>query len=213
MRSVERPDASPRTVNVAGFLAGVLPFAIAMSFTPGPNNLMLASAGARFGFARTWRHQLGIVVGFALMMLCVGFGIAALIAAVPPLYTAMKIASIAYILYLAWKVGTAKPAKSGTTGNPMGFLAAAAFQWINPKAWIMTLTAMATYTTPKDDLRLQILLLAVVVAVVGAASSSTWVAFGQLISRYLTSPRRLAIFNWTMAALLVLSIAPTVFER
>ena len=201
-------------MNIAAFLAGVFPFAIAMSFTPGPNNLMLASAGARFGFARTWRHQVGIVLGFAIMTLCVGFGIAAFIAAVPPLYTAMKIASIAYILFLAWKTATAKPATpNADAGRPMGILAAAGFQWINPKAWIMTLTAMATYTTPEHDTRLQILLLVVVFAIVGAASSSTWVAFGQLIRRYLTSQRRRVAFNVMMAALLVASIAPAVLEH
>ena len=201
-------------MNVVPFLAGVLPFAIAMSFTPGPNNLMLAGAGARFGFTRTWRHQLGIVVGFAIMMLGVGFGIAALIATVPSLYAVMKIASIVYILYLAWKTGTAAAAApDGTAGNPMGFVAAAGFQWINPKAWIMTLTAMATYTTPRQDARLQVLLLVMVFAVVGAASSSTWVAFGQLIRRYLTSHARRVAFSWIMAALLVLSIVPAIFEH
>ena len=95
----------------------------------------------------------------------------------------------------------------------MGFLAAAGFQWINPKAWIMTLTAVATYTTPRQDTHAQILLLVLVFMAVGAASSSTWVAFGQLIRRYLTSPRRQVAFNWTMAALLVLSIVPAVFEH
>lgn len=195
-------------------LAGVLPFTVAMSFTPGPNNLMLASAGARFGFKRTWRHQAGIVIGFAIMMLGVGFGIAALIAAVPLLYTAMKIASIVYILYLAWKTGsaTSAPAETGA-GSPMGFFAAAGFQWINPKAWIMTVTAMTTYTNSRLDLRWQVWLLALVFGVIGAASSSTWVAAGQLIRRYLTSMRRRIVFNWTMAALLVVSIIPALFER
>jgi threonine/homoserine/homoserine lactone efflux protein len=95
----------------------------------------------------------------------------------------------------------------------MGFFAAAGFQWINPKAWIMTVTAMTTYTTPRQNLPLQISVLALVFAVVGAASSSTWVFFGQLIRRYLTSLRRRIIFNWTMAALLVASVIPALFER
>lgn len=201
-------------MNVMAFFAGVLPFAIAMSFTPGPNNLMLASAGARFGFARTWPHQLGILIGFAVMTLCVGLGLAALILAVPPLYMAMKIASIVYILYLAWKIGNAEAASpEAGAGSPMGFFAAAGFQWINPKAWIMTLTATATYTTPNADQHLQILLLTLVFMVVGAASSSTWVVFGQLIRRYLTSPRRRVAFNWTMAVLLVASIVPALVEH
>jgi len=201
-------------MTIIAILAGVLPFAIAMSFTPGPNNLMLASAGARFGFAQTWRHQLGIVLGFTLMTLCVGFGIAALIAAVPLLYTTMKFASIAYILYLAWKIASATAAMTEAgAGRPMGFLAAAGFQWINPKAWIMTLTAMTTYTTPRQSLPLQIWVLALAFAVVSAASSSTWVVFGQLIRRYLTSLGRRHIFNGTMAALLVASIIPALFEK
>lgn len=200
-------------MNAMAFFAGVLPFAIAMSFTPGPNNLMLASAGARFGFARTWPHQLGILVGFALMTLGVGLGIAALILAVPALYLTMKVASIVYILYLAWKVGSAGAASSEAgAGSPMGFFAAAGFQWINPKAWIMTLTATATYTTPNQDQPLQIVLLTLVFIVVGAASSSTWVLFGQMIRRVLTSPRRRVAFNWTMAVLLVASIVPALFE-
>ncbi|WP_174273834.1 LysE family translocator [Sphingomonas bacterium] len=201
-------------MNVATFFAAVLPFAIAMSFTPGPNNLMLASAGARFGFARTLPHQLGILIGVAVMMLCVGFGIAALIAAAPPLYAAMKIASILYMLYLAWRIATAESVAdvSGKAG-PMGFWAAAGFQWINPKAWIMTLTAVATYTTLKSDPRPQIVMLALVFALVGAASSSAWVLFGQLIRRYLTSPRRRIAFNRTMAVLLIASIVPVIFER
>ena len=201
-------------MNTTAFLIAVLPFAVAMSFTPGPNNLMLASAGARFGFARTWPHQLGIVVGFAMMTVSVGFGIAALIATVPSLYLAMKIVSIGYVIYLAWKIGSAEVTSlEAGEGRPMGFLAAAAFQWINPKAWIMTLTAMATFTTLTADAHFQVVLLTLVFVVVGAASSSTWVLFGQFIRRYLTSHRRHAIFNWTMAALLVASIIPVMFER
>lgn len=201
-------------MNAVAFLAAVLPFAIVMSFTPGPNNLMLASSGARFGFLRTVPHQAGIVIGFAIMTLGVGLGIAAIITAVPAVYLAMRIASLVYMLYLAWKIATAEGATSVAGRDvPMGFLAAAAFQWINPKAWIMTLTAVTTYTTPRGDMRLQIILLTGVFAVVGIASSSTWAVFGQLIGRYLTSPRRRSIFNWTMALLLLASIIPTLFEH
>lgn len=198
----------------AAFLATVLPFAIAMSFTPGPNNLMLASAGVRFGFARTVPHQAGIVAGFAIMVFCIGFGIAALIAAVPPLYRAMRIAGIAYILWLAWTIATAAPGgDAGGKRRPMGFVGAAAFQWINPKAWIMTVTALATHTSARDGPAHQVLLLAAAFAVVGAASSATWAAFGQLIRRYLTSPGRQVAFARIMALLLVASIGPVLFER
>src|ERR1700742_4132668 len=151
-------------------IASLLPFAISMSFTPGPNNLMLANAGARYGFARTLPQQAGVVVGFSIMTLAVGFGIAGLIAAAPALYTVMKYASIAYLLYLAWKIATAESAKAGTTPErPMTFLQAAAFQWVNPKGWIMALGAVTTYTTLALDMRTQILMIALVFPIVGVA--------------------------------------------
>ncbi len=191
-----------------------VPYALVMSFTPGPNNLMLANAGARFGFARTVPHQAGIIIGFALMTLGVGFGIAALVAAVPAVFLAMKIASVAYLLWLAWKIATAEQVAPGSAPpKPLGLMQAAAFQWINPKAWIMALGAVTTYTTITADLREQILLITLILAVVGVASSSTWVVFGQVIRRFLTTPRRRIAFNWTMAALLVASIAPALAEH
>ena len=185
-----------------------------MAFTPGPNNLMLASAGARFGFVRTWPHQMGIQVGFASLTLCVSFGIAAMIVAVPALYLAMKVASILYTLYLAWRIATAEAASAKSDGaRPMTFLAAAAFQWINPKAWIITLTAAAAFITIKDHLTTQVLLLTCVFVVVGAASSATWAYFGQVIRRYLTSPARRIAFNRTMAVLVVVSLIPVLIGR
>ena len=195
-------------------LVSFLPFALIMSFTPGPNNLMLANAGARFGFARTVPHQAGILVGFAAMTLGVGFGIAALVTAVPAIFLAMKLASVAYLLWLAWKIATAEQIALGRAApQPLGFVQAAAFQWINPKAWIMTLGAVTTYTTMTADLRLQIVVITLILAVVGVVSSSTWVLFGQVIRRFLTTPRRRIAFNWTMAVLLVVSIAPALTEH
>jgi threonine/homoserine/homoserine lactone efflux protein len=201
--------ATPTTLVVS-----LLPFAISMSFTPGPNNLMLANAGARYGFVRTLPQQAGVVVGFAIMTLTVGFGIAGLIAAAPALYTVMKYAGLVYLLYLAWKIGTAESAKPGVAPpRPMTFLQAAAYQWVNPKGWIMALGAVTTYTTLAYDLGRQILLITLVFAVIGVASTSTWAVFGQVIRRYLTTPRKRIVFNWTMAALLVLSVAPVLVER
>jgi threonine/homoserine/homoserine lactone efflux protein len=203
-----------RTMRVAPLIIAFLPFAVAMSFTPGPNNLMLASAGARFGFARTLPQQAGVVIGFAIMTLAIGFGIAALVTAVPTLFLVMRIASIAYILYLAWKIATADSIKATPAeSRPLGFFHMAAFQWVNPKAWMMALGAVTTYTTPAADFHLQILLIVLVLAVVGVASTSVWVLFGQLIRRYLTTPRRRIAFNWTMAGLLILSVAPVLIER
>ena len=201
-------------MDVIGFAARVLPFAVVMSFTPGPNNLMLASAGSRFGFVRTIPHQLGVLIGFAIMMACVALGIASLIAAVPSLYLVMKVASVAYMLHLAWRIARAEGGGGplSPSAGPIGFATAVAFQWINPKAWIQTLTAAGSYTNPSDPLGLQVALLTLLFAVVGVASITTWVMFGQIIRRYLTSPRRRTIFNRTMAVLLVASVVPVIFE-
>ena len=202
------------TGSVAALVLAFLPFAVSMSFTPGPNNLMLASAGARFGFARTLPHQAGVVLGFALMTLIVGLGVAGLIKAAPLLYTAMKYASLLFLVYLAWRIATAETVKSAAaTPRPMTFLQAAAFQWINPKGWIMALTAMTAFTTVALDARVQVVVIATVLAIVGAASTSTWAVFGLMISRYLTTPRRRTAFNWVMAALLIASIFPVLLEH
>ncbi len=199
---------------VATLAVSLLPFAISMSFTPGPNNLMVANSGMRFGFRRTLPQVAGVVSGFALLNLVVGLGVSGLISAMPGLFTVMKFASIAYLLYLAWRIATAEGLKTaGTSAKPIGFLQAVAFQWINPKAWMMAVGAVTTYTTLAFDLRLQVLVIVLVFAVVGVASTSTWTLFGQLIRRYLTTPRKRVAFNWTMAGLLVASIAPVLVEH
>ena len=199
---------------IAALTLAFLPFAISMSFTPGPNNLMLANAGARFGFARTLPHQLGVVLGFAVMTLTVGFGVAGLIRAAPVLYTLMKYASLMFLVYLAWQIATAEKAKSAQAPpRPMSFLQGAAFQWINPKGWIIALSAMTAFTTRALDAWVQVLTITAVLAIVGAASTTTWAVFGLVISRYLTTPRRRTAFNWSMAALLIISVIPVLAEH
>ena len=191
-----------------------LPFAVSTSFTPGPNNLMLANSGARFGFVRSIPLQAGVVAGFALLNLFVGAGVGGLIAVLPAALKVMRIIGVLYFLYLAWRIATAEQVKAGeTTTRPLTFLQATALQWINPKAWIMAVGAMTTYTTLAYDLRLQVLIITLVFAVVGVASTSAWSVFGQMIRRYLTTPRKRTAFNWSMAALLLLSIIPIVTER
>ncbi len=191
-----------------------IPFALSMSFTPGPNNLMLASAGARFGFKRTLPHIAGVVLGCGVLTLLVGLGVAGLIAAVPVLYLVMKYASVAYLLYLAWRIARAETKASDVAqGRPMSFLQAASFQWINPKAWIVALSAVSAYTDPARAIAPQIALIIVVLSVVNMGSTSTWTAFGRMIRRYLTTPRRRMGFNMFMGTLLALSVIPVLIER
>ena len=189
------------------FLALVL-FAFTTSITPGPNNMMLFASGVNFGFRRTVPHMLGIGAGFFSLLLGVGLGLGALLRTVPALYTALKFAGGTYLVWIAWKIATSRALSGGKDSvKPMSFLAAAAFQWVNPKAWVMAVTAMATYTNP--DLYLaSVLIVGLAFAAVNIPSVSTWAGFGSALSEWLSDPVRLKWFNVTMAVLLVLSLWP-----
>ena len=188
-------------------LAALVTFAFATSITPGPNNLMLMASGANFGFRRTVPHMLGISLGHALMVLLVGLGIAGLFTAFPATKTALKIASILYMLWLAWKVANSAPPSEGRSGGtPMTFVQAAAFQWVNPKAWYMAVFAVTNYA-PETTLA-ACAIVAIVFACTNLPSVSVWAWMGQELRRWLTNPARLRAFNWTMAVLLVASLIP-----
>jgi threonine/homoserine/homoserine lactone efflux protein len=185
-------------------------FAFVSSITPGPNNLMLMASGANFGFRRTIPHMLGVALGFVFMVVLVGAGLVGIFEAFPVSYTVLKVASVAYLLYLAWKIANAGPAETGEgKGNPMTFLQAAAFQWVNPKAWAMALTAISVYAP--DQTLWAILLVAALFGAVNLPSVSSWTLLGQQMARVLTNPRRLMLFNWAMAALLVASLYPVIW--
>lgn len=193
-------------------LLALIAFAFVSSITPGPNNLMLMASGANFGFRRTIPHMIGIGLGFTLMVLLVGAGLVQLFDRYPVSYSVLKILSVAYLLYLAWKIAHAAPVQTdGETGRPMTFLQAAAFQWVNPKAWAMALTAATAYT-PEQTLN-AIVIVALVFGAINLPSVSTWTLLGQQMARVLTNPRRLVIFNWTMAVLLVASLYPVLWPN
>lgn len=191
------------------FLA-LLVFAFVSSVTPGPNNLMLLASGVNFGFRRTIPHMLGIGVGFFVLLLAVGFGLGALIETVPSFYTALKFAGGAYMVYLAWKIAMSRSigeAKHRDKSKPMTFLQAAAFQWVNPKAWVMAATGIATYAN-QDNYYLAVLLVSAAFAIVNLPSVSVWAGFGTLLRNWLSDPVRLKWFNLIMALLLILSLWP-----
>ncbi|MCX7558527.1 LysE family translocator [Sulfitobacter sp. F26204] len=182
-------------------------FAFVSSATPGPNNLMLMASGANYGFRRTVPHMLGISVGFAVMMLLTGMGLAQVFERFPISYTLLKFASVTYMLYLAWKIANAAPIRTRSIDSrPMTFLQAASFQWVNPKAWAMALTAITVYVA--DNGAWMLLIGALCFAMVNLPSVSFWTVMGQQMARFLTNPGRLRLFNWTMAALLIASLYP-----
>jgi threonine/homoserine/homoserine lactone efflux protein len=188
-------------------LLALIGFAFVTSVTPGPNNLMLMTSGANFGFRRTLPHMLGVALGFVFMAAAVGLGLAGLFHALPWAKTALKLASVAYMLWLAWKFAHAAAPEGAADGaRPMTFLQAAAFQWINPKAWAMALGAISAYA-PGETVG-AVLTVAAVFGAVNLPTISTWVWAGQQMRRFLSTPTRLSAFNWTMATLLVLSLWP-----
>ena len=188
--------------------AALVGFAFVSSVTPGPNNMMLLASGVNFGFRRTVPHMLGIGFGFASLLLGVGFGLGALLTAFPALHLALKLAGGAYLLYLAWRIASSRTlAEADGASRPMFFLEAAAFQWINPKAWVMAVTAMAIYTTPEAPV-VSVLLVTTAFALVNVPSVSVWAGFGTALRGWLSDPARLRWFNITMGLLLAVTLWP-----
>ncbi|MEM1314986.1 MAG: LysE family translocator [Pseudomonadota bacterium] len=188
-------------------LAALALFAFVTSITPGPNNLMLMASGANFGLRRTIPHMLGVGLGFVAMTIGVGVGLMQVFDAFPVAYEVLKIVGALYMLWLAWKIARAAPPEGGrTTGRPLTFLQAGAFQWVNVKAWAMAVTAVSLYA-PTRSLE-AVALVAVIFGIVNLPSVGVWAVMGVQVRRWLRSPARLRAFNWTMAALLVLSLWP-----
>ena len=191
-------------------LLALAAFALVSSITPGPNNLMLLASGANFGFRRTVPHMLGIGIGFGVMILLVGLGLVRIFDAFPVAHLILSVVGVAYLLFLAWKIAHAAAPDAARTGaHPFTFMQAALFQWVNPKAWQMALTAITLYAP--DRSAIAILWVAVVFAVINLPSVSTWTVMGQQMRRILSSPARLRAFNLCMAGLLVASLIPVVW--
>jgi threonine/homoserine/homoserine lactone efflux protein len=189
-------------------LLALVSFALVASMTPGPNTLMLLASGVNFGFMRTAPHMAGITLGFGAMIALVGLGLAGLFTAWPPARLILSVVSVVYLLWLAWRIATAAaPTDDAPTGTgPLTFWQAAAFQWVNPKAWTAALTANALYA-PAADLP-SVALVTMVFVLVSLPSVTLWTLLGRGLRGALADPNRLRIFNWTMAALLVATLWP-----
>lgn len=187
-------------------------FALVSSITPGPNNVMLAASGLNFGLRRSVPHLLGVNLGFTLMIFLVGIGLGSAFQQIPVLYTVLKYVGAAYLLYLAWKIANSGGVQEGEArGKPMTFLQAAAFQWVNPKAWVMAVGIIATYT-PQTGFFANLVIATVVCGIVNLPSIGIWVTFGTALRRVLHKPKTIRAFNVTMALLLVASLYPVAQE-
>lgn len=188
-------------------------FAFVSSITPGPNNLMLLASGMNFGFRRTIPHMLGISVGFFVMVIAVGLGLAQVFARYPVTYTVMKWLGAAYLIYLAWRIANAGVVRADDSaagnGEPLSLLGAAAFQWVNPKAWAMAVSAFSIYV-PGPVGWLLVLGVSALFTAINLPCVSSWALFGSGLRQWLREPRYARVFNVVMALLLVATLLPMI---
>ncbi|WP_375319998.1 LysE family translocator [Aliivibrio logei] len=183
-------------------LLALITFAFVGAFTPGPNNIMLMTSGANVGFVRTIPHMLGVIFGFAFMLILVGFGLLQFFQTYPQLEKVLQMVSAVYLLYLAYKIASSKSVDN-VNGDykPMSFLQAASFQWVNPKGWSMALSVMSIYAISSD--MFSVFLIAFVFICINVPTVSFWTVAGKQLQKRLTKPSHLKVFNYSMAGLLV----------
>jgi threonine/homoserine/homoserine lactone efflux protein len=188
-------------------LAALVGFSFVSSVTPGPNNLLLWASGAEFGFRRTIRHVIGTALGIGSLALAVAAGLGALITTVPEIAFAMKLAGSAYLLYLAYRIAGARALERGRVARPLGLLQAAAFQAINPKAWIFALGAITTFRPPGLPIVPGILLVALTMTIVVLPTAALWAGAGGALSRLMIGERANRLVSFALAALLAATVA------
>ncbi len=186
----------------AAFLAAAIP----SFFTPGPNNLMLMASGAKFGFGRTVPHGLGVTIGFAVMVVVIGLGLGEVFHAMPWLKTVLKFIAAAYLLWLAWSLLGLKIGTEEARDRPLTFLQAAAFQWVNPKAWAMAVSFVALVVDPGPGRLIGVALLGVGCLILGPFSSPLWMAFGERLQMLLKRTGGERFLGILLAVLVVASV-------
>ncbi len=203
----------------AATLLPFLMFAVVASITPGPNNILVMSITATRGLRAGIPIILGVALGFGFMVTVVGAGLAAPLARFPALQIAMRWIGVAWLLVLAWRIARSpaidlgvSEAKRAETRPPMGFWGATAFQWINPKAWIMAVATAATYTLAGIAPDWQSPVRGLIFVAVSLPSISTWALLGLGVGRWLATAHRLRVFNVVMGVLLAASAVPALGE-
>ena len=186
-------------------LLSMAAFALASSISPGPVNVVALGSGARFGVAASMPHVTGATVGFTLLLLLTGLGLHQLLVQLPWLTDAIRWAGVAFLAYMAWRLA----ADSGELDTGPGvkkpsWRQGAAMQWLNPKAWLASVAGMGTYASQGDAG--VVWLFTGIYFVICYASIASWAVAGSFLQQYLRAPRRLRIFNRSMAAMLILSV-------
>ena len=191
------------------YLIALFTFCFVSAMTPGPNNIMLMASGINYGARRTLPHAAGVIVGWPLMLLLVALGLGRIFEIWPPAYSVLKVVSGLYMLWLAWKIATASPSQSDekTAGEPMSFLSAAAFQWVNGKAWIMAVSSIAAFALTNNYMA-SVATIVACFAATSVISSTSWTLFGVGLRRILADSRYFRAINIFLALTLVASLWP-----
>ncbi len=181
-------------------------FAVVAAITPGPSNVMLTATGAAAGILRGLPCLLGVGAGMGVMMALVAFGLGALVLESPPAARALQWCGAAFLLYLAWRIATAPHAEAAAHARPVGFVGAALFQWVNPKSWLVAVSAAGTYLQPGAPAWQQALSLGGLFVAAALPSGFAWLAAGAGMRRILRSPPRRRAFNVAMGIALAASV-------
>lgn len=189
-------------------IVAFLVFAVVAAVTPGPSNIMLTAAGAQAGVLRGVPCLLGVTTGMGVMMFVVPLGLGTLVLDHPVILTALHWGGAAFLLWLSWKIATSGSGiDSAPRRDPVGYLGAAVFQWVNPKSWLVTASAAGTFLHGDAGSSIaQAACLGGLFVLAALPSCFLWLAFGAAVQHVLRSPRRLRIFNISMGTLLALSI-------
>jgi len=176
--------------------------------TPGPSNIMLTTAGANAGILRGLPCLLGVATGMGLMMFLVPLGLGSVVLRTPLVLAALHWGGAAFLLWLSWKIATSRGMESATDGDPVGYLGATLFQWVNPKSWLVAASAAGTFLQAAGGAPVtQSAWLGGLFVLAALPSGLVWLAFGATVQRVLHNPRRLRVFNIAMGVMLALSVA------
>jgi threonine/homoserine/homoserine lactone efflux protein len=194
----------------AGLLFSAAIFSFVTSVTPGPNNTFLLSSGVNFGLKKSMPYLMGIMAGLCGMMLAIGLGLGVVFTTFPVVYQVLKYIGFAYILYLAYLIVMSTSNSETSVFKYIGFWKSTTFQFVNPKAWIVLASYMATFV-PVESGIVEEVTTCLVFLVATFPGALVWAISGQLLRNWLSEPKRRKIFNLTSAILLVLSMIPVLF--
>ena len=194
---------------ISVFFIALILFVLSTSGTPGPNNIMILTSGVNHGIKSSIPHVLGVNIGFPVMIICVGLGAMTLFKQWPIAHQLIQIIGIFYLSYLAYKIATMPVQNKIQEGKkPISFLQAALFQWVNPKAWVMSVSAIVAFSTTNGNVLEQVLVIAAIYLIFGLPCSFTWLFIGKWLQSILTNTRYVQCFNIIMAGVLLLSLLP-----